>query len=355
MNRIEVLANNLPDAVDGVLISSPENRLYYTKMKSSAGTLIVTKEKNYFIVDFRYIELAKKTIENCEIILQDKLYKQIEEIATRHNIKTLGIESAYLTTKSLLTYKQNLPNVSFLENNVVTDLIVNQRKVKDKKELEILQQAQDITDKTFSYILNFIKAGKTEKEIALEMEFYSRKIGSECASFDFIVVSGANSSLPHGVPTDKILNDGDMLTMDFGAVIAGYHSDMTRTIAIGTVGEKQQEVYHTVLKAQLESIKGIKAGVLCSDVDKIARDIITNAGFGKNFGHGLGHSLGIEIHESPAFSASCSEVCVENLVMTVEPGIYLPNAFGVRIEDMVVVQENGHKNLTKSTKDLIIV
>lgn len=355
MNRIQILANNLPDTIQGVLITSAENRLYYTKMKSSAGTLIITKEKNYFIIDFRYIELAKKTIKDCEIILQDKLYKQIDEIATKHNIKVFGIESAYLTTKNLLNYKKNLPNVSFLEENVVTDLIVNQRKVKDKIELSVLQQAQDITDQTFSYILNFIRAGKTEKEIALEMEFYSRKIGSECASFDFIVVSGANSSLPHGVPTDKVLNNGDMLTMDFGAVVEGYHSDMTRTIAIGTVGEKQQAVYQTVLKAQLESIQGIKAGVLCSDVDKIARDIITQAGFGQNFGHGLGHSVGIEIHESPAFSASCSEVCVNNLVMTVEPGIYLPGEFGVRIEDMIVVQQNGCENLTNSTKELIIV
>jgi Xaa-Pro aminopeptidase len=187
------------------------------------------------------------------------------------------------------------------------------------------------------------------------MEFFMRRMGSEGVSFDFIVVSGKNSSLPHGVPTDKLVQVGDFLTMDFGAVVGGYHSDMTRTVAVGSASDEMRLVYDTVLKAQLESEKAIRAGAVCSDIDKIARDIIYGAGYEGCFGHGLGHSVGVEIHESPAFSPNCSAILRPGTIMTVEPGIYLENKFGVRIEDMVYVTEEGSINLTASPKHLIIV
>ena len=182
-----------------------------------------------------------------------------------------------------------------------------------------------------------------------------RRMGSEGVSFDFIVVSGKNSSLPHGVPTDKVVERGDFVTMDFGAVVGGYHSDMTRTIAVGEASDEMRLVYDTVLKAQLESEKVIRAGAVCQDVDKVARDIINAAGYEGCFGHGLGHSVGVEIHENPAFSPRCETVLKPGMVMTVEPGIYLENKFGVRIEDMVYVTETGSLNLTTSKKELIIL
>ncbi|MEE1161358.1 MAG: M24 family metallopeptidase, partial [Acutalibacteraceae bacterium] len=204
-------------------------------------------------------------------------------------------------------------------------------------------------------ILGNIGVGRTEREIMLDMEFYMRRLGSEGVAFDFIVVSGKNSSMPHGVPTDKKIEKGDFITMDFGAVCGGYRSDMTRTVAVGEVGDKQKEVYEIVLKAQKETIDFIKSGVVCKEVDRVARDIIANAGYGDCFGHGLGHSVGIEIHENPACNTVCETVMEKGMIMTVEPGIYIENEFGVRIEDMVVVTENGCENLTASKKELIVL
>ena len=212
-----------------------------------------------------------------------------------------------------------------------------------------------MTDETFSYILGNISAGRTEREVMLDMEFFMRRLGSEGVSFDFIVVSGKNSSMPHGVPTDKKIETGDFITMDFGAVCGGYRSDMTRTVAVGKVSDKQKEVYDTVLKAQQAAIDFIKPGVVCKEVDRVARDIISEAGYGDCFGHGLGHSVGIEIHEPPACNTVCETVMEKGIIMTVEPGIYIENDFGVRIEDMVVVTDNGCEDLTKSKKELILV
>ena len=218
-----------------------------------------------------------------------------------------------------------------------------------------MQKAQEITDATFSYIINNIKAGRTEREVMLDMEFFMRKQACDGVAFDFVVVSGKNSSLPHGVPTDKVIENGDFVTMDFGATVGGYRSDMTRTVAVGFVTDEQRKVYDTVLKAQLAALPAIHAGVVCKDIDKIARDIIYSAGYEGAFGHGLGHSVGIEIHENPAFNTRCETILKSGTVMTVEPGIYLENKFGVRIEDMVYVTDDGCINLTKSDKNLIIL
>ena len=229
------------------------------------------------------------------------------------------------------------------------------RSVKNEDEINAIKAAQKMTDDTFTYIIERISAGRTERDVMLDMEFYMRRMGSEGVSFDFIVVSGKNSSLPHGVPTDKKIENGDFLTMDFGAIVNGYHSDMTRTVAVGNISEEQRRVYDTVLKAQLAAIDAVKPGVVCRDIDKIARDIIYGAGYEGCFGHGLGHSVGVEIHEKPLFNTRCDTVLKEGTVMTVEPGIYLENKFGVRIEDMVVAVKDGCKILTNSRKDLIIL
>ena len=229
------------------------------------------------------------------------------------------------------------------------------RSIKDSEELKNICAAQALTDATFDYALNCIKPGISERELMLDMEFFMRKNGSEGTAFDFIVVSGKNSSLPHGVPTDKKIEIGDFVTMDFGAVVNGYRSDMTRTVGVGSITKEQKTVYDTVLKAQKAAIDYIKSGVKCCDADKVARDIIDLAGYKGCFGHSLGHSVGIEIHESPNCSPKCEKILLPGMIMTVEPGIYIEDKFGVRIEDMVQVREDGCINLTKSRKELIII
>ena len=212
-----------------------------------------------------------------------------------------------------------------------------------------------MTDDTFAYIAERIAAGRTERDVMLDMEMYMRRLGSEGVAFNFVVVSGKNSSLPHGVPTDKVIERGDFVTMDFGAVVNGYRSDMTRTVAVGTISDEQRRVYDTVLEAQTAALAAIRAGVVCKDVDKVARDLIARAGYGDCFGHALGHSVGIAVHEAPILSTRCDTVLKAGTMMTVEPGIYLEGKFGVRIEDMVLITEDGYENFTKSPKNLLIL
>ena len=273
----------------------------------------------------------------------------------KHNIKKILPETATTTLDGLSRLKNGLADYEIVSENELSLLVSRLRMKKNLQEIEFIKKAQSITDKTFEYILNEIKTGVTEKEIALKMEFFMRKCGSEGIAFDIIAVSGKNSSLPHGVPTDKIIENGDFLTLDFGAKWNGYCSDMTRTVAIGNPSQRQTEVYNTVLKAQKAALSAIKPEVTCKEIDKIARDIINQAGFEGCFGHGLGHSLGLEIHENPACNTRDETCLSEGMIMTVEPGIYLENEFGVRIEDMVLVTDNGNINLTKSPKELIIL
>ena len=355
-NRINKLLQKLPEDVDAVLIHSGVNRQYFTSFPSSAGTLLVIKNAEaYFIIDFRYYEKAQKEVNGCTVLLQEKLFEQINTLLKKHNVKKIAIESEYMTVSEFSHHQERLPNVSLVMNKQVDEMIRNMRMIKSAKDLEYIQTAQKITDDAFHHICSYIQPGMTEKDIAGELMDYTYRNGSERPSFDFIVVSGANSSLPHGVPTNKKVELGDFITMDFGCVVNGYCSDMTRTIAVGRVNEKQTLIYNTVLKAQLAAIKTVKAGALCKDVDYSARNVIKEAGYGKCFGHSTGHSVGLEIHERPAFSPLDQTVCQPGMVITVEPGIYLAGQFGVRIEDMVVVTKNGCEILTKSTKDLIIV
>lgn len=340
---------------EAALVTSDINRMYLSGFKSSAGTVLITKNRAILLIDFRYFEKAKNEVKGLEVILCEKLYAQICEILKENNIKTVYVENETTTLSAFDRIKKNLPDFNVSESGILSQKLSNMRMIKTAKEIECIKEAQRITDEAFDYICTKIREGVSEKEIALDMEFFMRKMGSEEVSFDFIVVSGKNSSLPHGVPTDKLFEKGDFVTMDYGAVVNGYRSDMTRTVALGTVTDKQKEVYNTVLKAQLEALKAIKAGEKCCDIDKIARDIIADKGYGKCFGHGLGHSVGLEIHESPAFSPKDETVLKSGMIMTVEPGIYIENEFGVRIEDMVAVTENGCVNLTNSKKELIIL
>lgn len=353
--RIEKLLKNLPKEIDAALITSSANRFYFTGMRSSAGVILATREKAYFIIDFRYIEKAQNTAQGVEVLLEENRFEQLNALCEKNGVKTLAVEGEGLDLASFASFQKNIPAVSFVSDLSLDKAIQTCRSIKDSEEVANMQKAQDLTDETFTYILERISVGKTERDVMLDMEFYIRRLGAEKASFDFIVVSGKNSSMPHGVPTDKKIEKGDFLTMDFGCVYNGYASDMTRTIAVGSVSEEQKLVYNTVLKAQLASLAVIKNGVPCFEVDKAARDIIYQAGFEGRFGHGLGHCLGIDVHENPRCNMISKDVLLTNMATSVEPGIYLPGKFGVRIEDVVVVTETGYNNLTKSKKELIVL
>jgi len=345
-----VLENN-----QAALILGDSNRFYFTGFKSSAGALLITKEKAVFLVDFRYFEKANRTVTTAQVVLCENMYNQIGEILQSCGVIKLFVETAEITLNTFLGLSDKLCGIEISKENTLQSVINQLRQVKTTQEIEFIKSAQEITDKAFEYILDRISIGKTEKEIALDLEFFARKNGSVGVAFDFIVVSGKNSSLPHGVPTDKQIKNGAFITMDFGAKWNGYCSDMTRTVALGNVSDEQRKVYDTVLTAQKMALKKIKAGAKCKEIDSIAREYINAQGYEGCFGHGLGHSVGIDIHESPAFNTRDNTVLKSGMVMTVEPGIYIENKFGVRIEDMVVVTEDGYNNFTQSPKELIVL
>ncbi len=351
INRIEKIKRELCEG-EALLITSDVNRRYLTGFASSAGVLVITHETAAFLTDFRYIEKAKKEISFLPLVENGRA---VDFLNNREGIKKVYFETQTLSLDSFSALEKKLPSKELSKDGKFSDLLSQLRAVKDEGELSSIREAQAITDEGFQFILSRIKEGKTEREIALELEFFMRKKGSEGVAFDFIVVSGENSSMPHGVPTERAIRRGDFITMDFGAVVNGYRSDMTRTVAVGSVDDEQKTVYSTVLAAQAAALDAIKSGAACKAVDKAARDVIAAAGYEKAFGHGLGHSVGLEIHESPACNPSSEAVLKSGMIMTVEPGIYLPNRFGVRIEDMVFVTDEGYINLTKSPKELIIL
>ena len=355
MSRFDKIAGKLAEhELDGILIFSPANRFYAAGFPSSAGAVLVTKEESCFITDSRYIEAARKAITGG-IVLENGREKTtlslVEEMVQRHGIKRLGFEEGFLTVSLFEQVKRKLS----CELVPAGEVLENLRAVKESWEIEQMIAAQRIAEKALEEVLNFIRVGRTEKEIAAFLQYQMLLGGAEMMSFEPIVVSGANSSMPHGVPTEKKIARGDFITMDFGCVYNGYCSDMTRTVAVGEVSEEMDGVYHTVLKAQLAGIAAAKAGVPGCDIHNAAADVISAAGYGDYFGHGFGHSLGVEIHESPNASPGCKSPMPAGAVISAEPGIYLPGRFGVRIEDVIVLREGGCENITKAPKELIVL
>lgn len=351
--NIPNLQNSLQKG-EAYLISSPENRRYLTGFSSSDGYLLVTADEAIFLTDSRYIEAAEKTVKDCsEVVRLNSLSAQLPVHLEKLGVTKLMTESTRLTVEEFnrISKIAKCPVTAEKADKEISNL----RRKKNEEEKNCILKAQAIAEKAFEHILKFISTDKTEKDVALELDFFMLKNGAEAISFETIAVSGANSSMPHGVPSEKKIENGDFITMDYGAVINGYHSDMTRTVAVGSVSTKQAEIYETVLNAQLASLASLRNGISGFDADKAARDIIENAGYGEFFGHGTGHGVGIEIHESPRLSFKTDSVLAEGDVVTVEPGIYLPGEFGVRIEDMAYITSNGYENLTKSPKNLIII
>lgn len=338
--------------LDAMLITSPENMRYISGFRGGEGILYLSANRQVLITDSRYTEQAQKetAFEVKEENAAHPRNELLKECIGADTAKTIGYEDQSMRCSEFAGYEKALgvENWQPLENSVN-----RLRIVKSGSEITLLRKAEEIGDIAFSKILDFLKPGVTELQVAAELEYQMKKAGAQKTSFDTIIASGLHSSMPHAIPTDKKLEVGDFVTMDFGCCVDGYCSDMTRTVVIGKASDRQKEIYNTVLEAQEAALLAVRAGITGAEVDKIARDIIAAKGYGECFGHGLGHSVGLLIHEEPRLSPKGTEILEENVSMTVEPGIYVPGFGGVRIEDMVIIKKDGCENLTHSPKHLI--
>ncbi len=352
-NRVQELTKNMYTlSMDGVLISSKYNRRYLSGFTGSSGYLLITEQSCYLLTDFRYIEQAQNESPGFQIIdyMKKGLTETLSELVQQNRIQNLGYEEGLLTVREFNNLSSGIEGCNW---SMIGSTVEQIRMIKDKDEIVKIRQAASIADAAFTHILNYIKSGVSEIDVALEIEFYMKRHGASKLSFDTIVASGKRSSLPHAQPTEKKIESGDFVTMDFGCLYEGYCSDMTRTIVVGKADERQKEIYNLVLRAQKNALENIKAGMMGREVDQLSRQIIDEAGYRQNFGHGLGHGLGLEVHEQPRFSLLSEETILPGMVMSVEPGIYIPDFGGVRIEDLVLVKEDGIDNFVTSSKELI--
>ncbi|WP_099190392.1 M24 family metallopeptidase [Tepidibacter mesophilus] len=350
MNRINKLREHMKNSdLDAVLIYKAENRRYLSHFTGTTGYVLITKDKNLFFTDFRYIQQATNQCENFEIV-EISREKPVTDFLKDMNIKNLGFEDDYMDFSTYSRFSKELENINFVP---LKGHMLALRAIKDAQEIDIIRKAASIADEAFSHILTFIKPGVCEIDVALELEYFMKKKGATGLSFDSIVASGKRSSLPHGVASDKIIEEGDFLTLDFGCVYNGYCSDMTRTIVVGKASDRQKEIYNIVLNAQMRALENIKPGMTGFELDKIARDAITDAGYGEYFGHGLGHGVGLEVHEMPNVNPNAQNTLLPGMIITDEPGIYIPDFGGVRIEDLIVITIDGYEVLSNSTKELI--
>lgn len=355
MSRFEKIAAKLPEYnIDAMLVTGAANRLYATGFPSTAGAALVTAKGSWFVTDCRYIEAARKKINGAEIVectTEQSTKKIIADLVREQGLRKVGFEEQYMTVQEYRLWERALD----CELADAAKLLMELRQSKDQGEIDCMVGAQRIAEKALAETLNFIKAGRTEQEISAYLQYQMLLGGAEKMSFDPIVVSGPNGSMPHGVPSSKPVAEGEFITIDFGCVWNGYCSDTTRTVAVGHVTEEMDTVYHTVLKAQLAGIAAAKAGVTGKFVHETAAKVIEDAGYGEYFGHGFGHSLGVEIHEDPRAASTNGAPLPEGAAISAEPGIYLPGRFGVRIEDVIVLTRDGNINITKAPKELTIL
>ena len=353
MNRIDQLREQFKEKeIDGMLITSPYNRRFMTSFTGTAGAVVISEKEAAFITDFRYVDQANEQINGYEIVEhKGAIYEEIAKQVERMGIKRLGFEEEHVTYQSFTIYEKQFQSKLI----PVSGLVEKIRLIKDETEINLIQTAANIADAAFTHITSFIRAGLTELDVANELEFFMRKEGAASSSFDIIVASGIRSALPHGVATDKVIKNGELVTLDYGAYYKGYCSDITRTLAVGEPGEQLKTIYHTVLTAQLKGMAGIKPGITGKEADALTRDYIKEQGFGEYFGHSTGHGLGLEVHEGPSLSMKSDMILVPGMVVTVEPGIYISGVGGTRIEDDTLITEDGNRSFTNSTKDLLIV
>ncbi|SEM27569.1 Xaa-Pro aminopeptidase [Mesobacillus persicus] len=353
MNKLQKLQKRLEElGLDGMLITSNFNRRFMTGFTGTAGAVLITVDKALFITDFRYTEQAAKQCEGYEVIKQKgTIAAEVAELAKKLEVKKLGFEEDHVAFSTFKVFEKEVQ----AELVPVSGEIEKLRLIKNGTEIKILKEAAKIADAAFTHILDFIRPGKTELQVSNELEFFMRSLGATSSSFDIIVASGYRSALPHGVASDKVIEAGDFVTLDFGAYYEGYVSDITRTIAVGQPTEKLKEIYNIVLEAQLRGVNGIKPGLTGKQADALTRDYITEKGYGEYFGHSTGHGIGLEVHEGPGLSVKSDIVLEPGMVVTVEPGIYIPGLGGVRIEDDIIITEEHNERLTHSSKELIIL
>jgi Xaa-Pro aminopeptidase len=346
---LKIIGNN---ALDACVIRGMDNIYYLTGFRGSEGTLVVTGGDVLLITDFRYITHAHEVTKDVKIVEQRGKQNVILELRDQYGIKKMGFDSAHTTYQMYKRWTDTMQDIEFvpLENE-----IEEIRKCKEPEEIEAIRKAIDISTNAFVEVFERIRPGKTERDIACDLDFTMRRMGADSPSFDTIVASGPRAALPHAVPTDREIKAGEAIILDFGAQINGYCSDETCTIAIGEVNGKIKEIHKVVKDAKDIALEKVKAGMSIKDLDMVVRGFIDEAGYGDYFRHGVGHGVGIAVHEAPAITGTGEGILEEDMVITIEPGIYLPNLGGVRLEDMVLVTDNGSKVLTRLRKDLLSV
>ena len=356
-SRIAMLSEMLPDSADAAIILSNENRRYLTGFVSSLGHLLVTREESYLLVDSRYSEAARQQAQNCTVIAYRQFREELVQLIREKKLHHILLEGSAFTLNNAAYMETILHDAEALpiKTDELDRLLGKMRLIKTAEEVGKMRKAQQITEDALTATLKLIKEGVTEKDLALELEFRMRRAGADSVSFDLIALAGKKTSMPHGVPDDNRVHNGDLLLFDIGATVDGYHSDMTRTFAFGKIGSEEKRVYETVRQAQQNALDTVREGVSCGSVDHAARSYIAQAGYEGFFGHSTGHGVGLAIHEDPSVSPDSAFILRQGMVVTVEPGIYLPGKFGVRIEDMVMVTKNGCMNLASLPKELTIL
>ncbi len=342
-------------ACDAVAVHNPSNMFYLTEGYTGEGVVYISAKQQVIITDFRYTEQAERQAPKFKVVMVGNGLSHsawVGKLCKEDGISSLRYEDDYLTVKDFEGLRSAVGEMTYLPLAGAPEVL---RQVKTEAEVACIREACAITSKAFSEVVTRIREGMTEKELRIELDFIQLKMGAQGNSFDTIIASGVNGSLCHAVPTDKKLVKGEMITMDFGCKVGGYCSDMTRTVALGEPSPEMRRIYDTVFHAQKICEDAVAPGKNCFDIDKMARDYIDAQGYVGRFGHGLGHAVGIDIHENPRFSTACHDTLVPGIVITVEPGVYVPGLGGVRIENTVLVTENGHEALTTAPKELMIL
>lgn len=353
MSKLKRIRESMKEKeIDGLLILSDKNRRYITGFTGTSGAVLIMEESAKLVTDFRYVEQAEDQVNDFEIIehqgpMSNEIAAQFQATGT----KRIGFEKDHLTYGIYETFNDKIEGEMVPVSGIVEEL----RMIKTQDEISILKDAAKIADDAFDHILSFIKPGVKEIEVSNELEFFMRKQGATSSSFDIIVASGYRSALPHGVASEKEIESGELVTLDFGALYKGYCSDITRTVAVGEISEKQKEIYSTVLEAQKKGMDGLKAGLTGKEADALTRDVINEKGYGRYFGHSTGHGIGLDVHEGPGLSHRSDVELKPGMVVTVEPGVYVQGTGGCRIEDDTVITENGNEPLNHSPKELIIL
>lgn len=355
MDRLERVRGELARReLDGLLVQKPENRAYLSGFTGTAGVLLITGTAAHLVTDFRYVEQAAQQAPAFRVHRSgpEGPVDALAAVLRAEGVRTLGCEGDYLTVDTFAQYERGWPEVRLV---VATGLVEGLRAIKDAGEVQAIRRAAAIADAAFRRALEIIRPGMTEREVALALEMDMKRQGASALAFDTIVASGPRSALPHGVASDKVIQSGELVTLDFGCVVAGYCSDMTRTVMVGEPDDRQREIYATVLVAQSAGVAAARPGLTGQQLDAVCREIIKARGYGDFFGHGTGHGVGRYIHEGPRLSTRSQEVLAPGHVVTIEPGIYLPGWGGVRIEDLVLITADGCEVLSRSPRELIIL